>query len=364
MGIHESRQAVRWSAHAAYPPTAMADTSPVRLQRWFDELAAIGHTDSGWNRVAWTPLEAEARAWFTEVAEGLGLRVQRDGAGTLWAVTEDADDGPWVCVGSHLDTQPDGGAYDGALGIVCGLEAAAAVIESGVPRRHPLAVVAFVDEEGARFRVPCFASLAITGRPGRRPGAGGDGRRAGDLRRHARVAAGGAAAALPRALVHGGPRRAGASTGRPQPGPRASPPSWHRASAGGSSSAARPTTPGRRRWTGAATRWWQPPGSCWRRSGRRPCAGRGGDGRAHRGAPGIDELDPRRRRPVAGCPGPGRGDAGRIGRLAARGARDANFTREARNDGAAFDAELRDAAARRRRPRGIAVRRSALLRRP
>ena len=142
----------------------MADTSPVRLQRWFDELAAIGHTDSGWNRVAWTPLEAEARAWFSGVAEGLGLELRRDGAGTLWAVTEDADDGPWVCVGSHLDTQPDGGAYDGALGIVCGLEAAAAVLESGAPRRHPLAVVAFVDEEGARFRVPCFASLAIAGR--------------------------------------------------------------------------------------------------------------------------------------------------------------------------------------------------------
>ncbi len=141
----------------------MANIDPLRFWRWFDELATIGRTDTGWNRLAWSPLEAEARAWFTGVATEIGLEIRRDGAGTLWAVTPDADDGPWVCAGSHLDTQPNGGAYDGALGVVSALEAAAALIESGTPRRHPLAVVAFVDEEGARFRVPCFASLAITG---------------------------------------------------------------------------------------------------------------------------------------------------------------------------------------------------------
>jgi N-carbamoyl-L-amino-acid hydrolase len=142
----------------------MPDVSRERFVSWFGELAAIGRTDSGWNRVAWTPLEAEARAWFSRTATSIGLDVRQDGAGTLWAVTDDAERGPWVCAGSHLDTQPDGGAYDGALGVVAALEAAAAVLESGAGRRHPLAVVAFVDEEGARFRTPTFASLAITGR--------------------------------------------------------------------------------------------------------------------------------------------------------------------------------------------------------
>jgi beta-ureidopropionase / N-carbamoyl-L-amino-acid hydrolase len=141
----------------------MPEISRERFTSWFAELAGIGHTDTGWNRLAWSPLEAEARAWFTHTATSLGLNVRQDGAGTLWAVTSDADAGPWVCAGSHLDTQPDGGAYDGALGVVSALEAAAAVLESGVARRHPLAVVAFVDEEGARFRTPTFASLAITG---------------------------------------------------------------------------------------------------------------------------------------------------------------------------------------------------------
>ena len=141
----------------------MADVSRERFLRWFGELAAIGHTDTGWNRVAWTPLEAEARCWFTRTAEAIGLEVVKDGAGSLWAVTSDARNGPWVCTGSHLDTQPQGGAYDGALGMVSSLEAAATLLESGLPRRHPLAVAAFVDEEGARFRTPTFASLAITG---------------------------------------------------------------------------------------------------------------------------------------------------------------------------------------------------------
>jgi N-carbamoyl-L-amino-acid hydrolase len=142
----------------------MPEVSRERFVSWFGELAAIGRTETGWNRLAWTPTEAEARAWFSRTATGIGLAVEQDGAGTLWAVTGDADRGPWVCAGSHLDTQPDGGAYDGALGVVAALEAAAAVLESDAGRRHPLAVVAFVDEEGARFRTPTFASQAITGR--------------------------------------------------------------------------------------------------------------------------------------------------------------------------------------------------------
>src|SRR3954453_17105979 len=142
---------------------SMAEVSRERFVTWFGELAAIGRTETGWNRVAWTPLEAEARAWFSETATGIGLEVRQDGAGTLWAVTPEADRGPWVCAGSHLDTQPHGGAYDGALGVVSALESAAALMESGTPRHHPLAGVAFVDEEGARFRTPTFASLAITG---------------------------------------------------------------------------------------------------------------------------------------------------------------------------------------------------------
>jgi N-carbamoyl-L-amino-acid hydrolase len=141
----------------------MPAVSRERFLRWFAELADIGRTPAGWNRVAWTPLELEAQEWFRGVATGIGLEVRKDGAGSMWAVTPGAGDGPFVCAGSHLDTQPDGGAYDGALGMVCALEAVAAVLESGEPRSRPLGVIAFVDEEGARFRTACFASRAIAG---------------------------------------------------------------------------------------------------------------------------------------------------------------------------------------------------------
>lgn len=141
----------------------MPTVSRQRFLTWFAELADIGRTETGWNRVAWTPLEIEAQEWFRREAEGVGLEVRKDGAGSLWAVEPGAGDGPYVCAGSHLDTQPDGGAYDGALGMVCALEAVAAVRESGEADRRPLAVIAFVDEEGARFSTACFASRAIAG---------------------------------------------------------------------------------------------------------------------------------------------------------------------------------------------------------
>jgi beta-ureidopropionase / N-carbamoyl-L-amino-acid hydrolase len=141
----------------------MPAVSRERFLRWFAELADIGRTETGWNRVAWTPLEIEAQEWFRGAAESIGLEVRKDGAGSLWAVTPGAGDGPYVCAGSHVDTQPDGGAYDGALGVVCALEAVAAVLESDEPRSRPLAVISFVDEEGARFRTACFASRAIAG---------------------------------------------------------------------------------------------------------------------------------------------------------------------------------------------------------
>src|SRR5690242_17712417 len=145
-------------------PDPMPAVSRERFLRWFAELADIGRTDTGWNRVAWTPLEVEAQEWFRGAAESIGLEVRQDGSGNMWAATPGAGDGPYVCAGSHVDTQPDGGAYDGALGVVCALEAVAAILEAGEPRSRPLAVISFVDEEGARFRNSCFGSLAVTGR--------------------------------------------------------------------------------------------------------------------------------------------------------------------------------------------------------
>jgi N-carbamoyl-L-amino-acid hydrolase len=140
--------------------------------RWFDELAAIGRTPTGgWRRFAWTPEDRRARLWFRRVADGLDLDVECDRNGNLWAWWRRAGgmgrpgEPKAVVTGSHLDTVDDGGAYDGALGVVSGF---AAVDE--LRRRHgttppprPLAVVAFADEEGGRFDSPCFGSRLMTG---------------------------------------------------------------------------------------------------------------------------------------------------------------------------------------------------------
>jgi beta-ureidopropionase / N-carbamoyl-L-amino-acid hydrolase len=120
-------------------------------------LRAIGFDPQrGTNRLAWTPEDAAAGAWFEEQAAACGLRAWRDAAGNRWA-TPPEDDGPWWAVGSHTDSVRDGGAYDGALGV-----AAAFAIAAAAPRDLPVAVISFQDEEGARFNTPTFGSRALT----------------------------------------------------------------------------------------------------------------------------------------------------------------------------------------------------------
>ncbi|MQA97041.1 MAG: allantoate amidohydrolase [Streptosporangiales bacterium] len=129
------------------------------------ELAPIGRYagTGGYRRFSWTVADAECRAWFTERATGLGLDVRADRNGNLWAWWGDPAAGDAVATGSHLDSVPDGGAFDGPLGVVTALAAVGRLRESGARPRRPVAVVAFVEEEGARFGVPCLGSRLLTG---------------------------------------------------------------------------------------------------------------------------------------------------------------------------------------------------------
>ena len=112
-------------------------------------------TDGAVNRLAWTDEDAACREWFAAQAQSVGLRPAIDPAGNLWACP-DADP-PWWGVGSHLDSVRSGGRFDGPLGVACGFEIAAA-------SAHPVAVIDFADEEGARFNTPTFGSKALAGR--------------------------------------------------------------------------------------------------------------------------------------------------------------------------------------------------------
>lgn len=136
---------------------------PALYRRLHGELAEIGRTERGWNRLAWGPGEEEARGWFRETAGALGLVVVQDPAGSLWATEPGCEAGPWDCVGSHVDTVGDGGAFDGALGVVAGFTAVAAVHRSGRATPLPLAVGCMVDEEGPRFSAAIYGSRALTG---------------------------------------------------------------------------------------------------------------------------------------------------------------------------------------------------------
>jgi N-carbamoyl-L-amino-acid hydrolase len=118
-------------------------------------LDDIGLRPTGYSRLAWTAEDGAAAAWFAGQAAGLGLSVERDGAGNLWACPPSP--GPWWAIGSHLDTVRDGGRYDGALGVAAAFEVAAQA-------RGGVAVISFADEEGARFNTPTFGSRALTGR--------------------------------------------------------------------------------------------------------------------------------------------------------------------------------------------------------
>src|SRR3712207_3802913 len=114
------------------------------LFRSWQELAPIGRDPSsgGYRRFAWTAADAELRAWFADRAAERGMACAADRNGNLWAWWGEPADGA-VVTGSHLDSVPDGGAFDGPLGVVSAFLAVAELRSRGVRPRRPVAVVAF-----------------------------------------------------------------------------------------------------------------------------------------------------------------------------------------------------------------------------
>jgi N-carbamoyl-L-amino-acid hydrolase len=123
----------------------------------------------GYRRSAWTDQDAALREWFAGEADSRGLDLVTDRAGNQWAWWGDPDAAvaagrPGVVMGSHLDSVPDGGAFDGPLGVVSALAVIDALRAQGFTPSRPIAVASFVDEEGARFGVACAGSRLITGK--------------------------------------------------------------------------------------------------------------------------------------------------------------------------------------------------------
>ncbi len=131
---------------------------------WSD-LEPIGRSGEtgGYRRHAWTRVDHDLREWFVSECAARGLEVTEDRAGNQWAWWGDPDATPGVVIGSHLDSVPDGGAFDGPLGVVSALAVVDELRSAGVTPDVPLGIASFVDEEGARFGVACAGSRIITG---------------------------------------------------------------------------------------------------------------------------------------------------------------------------------------------------------
>ena len=116
----------------------------------------------GYSRHGFDRAELELREWFTAEARRRGLDLEADRNGNLWAWWGSPGPGA-IVTGSHLDSVPGGGAFDGPLGVVSALEAVDALRTKGFTPSRPLAIVVFAEEEGGRFGVPCLGSRLLTG---------------------------------------------------------------------------------------------------------------------------------------------------------------------------------------------------------
>jgi hydantoinase/carbamoylase family amidase len=127
-----------------------------------EALSRIGRDGEGISRFAWTPELAAANHWLLDRLAELGMAGELDPAGNVigrWS----SGAGGAILVGSHLDTVPRGGRFDGALGVLAALEAVRILKRDGVQPRRPIWIAAFNDEEGARFRTSMLGSRAFIG---------------------------------------------------------------------------------------------------------------------------------------------------------------------------------------------------------
>jgi beta-ureidopropionase / N-carbamoyl-L-amino-acid hydrolase len=142
-------------------------TQAATFEQLWSAIADIGRdpTTGGYRRFAWTEADLRMREWFSGECASRGLDLIEDRMGNQWAWWGDPDSSPTggVATGSHLDSVPDGGAFDGPLGVVSALLAIDRLRSDGFTPQRPIGVVNFVDEEGARFGVSCAGSRVITG---------------------------------------------------------------------------------------------------------------------------------------------------------------------------------------------------------
>ena len=140
-------------------PSSGVDASKVLTD--LRRLRELTEDEHGAQRLCWTDAWVHARDWFDSLLEGLDVTVEVDAAGNKW-VTLSGDRPEAIVLGSHIDSVPNGGWLDGALGLLAGLEVVRAVAAAGRPP-VTLKLVDWADEEGARFGYGMLGSSAVSG---------------------------------------------------------------------------------------------------------------------------------------------------------------------------------------------------------
>ncbi|KAB7707349.1 hydantoinase/carbamoylase family amidase [Bacillus aerolatus] len=137
-----------------------------RLKSRMLEMAQIGKTAKGGvTRLALSEEDKEARKLFIQWMQELGMETRVDDVGNIYGRLEGKDrQAPVVMTGSHLDTVPKGGKFDGVLGVLAALEAMETIRERGIEHTHPIEIVSFTNEEGARFAPQMLGSGVVTGK--------------------------------------------------------------------------------------------------------------------------------------------------------------------------------------------------------
>lgn len=146
----------------------MSLAPPINAQRLWSRVEALaGFTDAGtpWTRRAFTPLHLRSREWLRDQFAAAGMHVSLDAGGNLVGRIEGTGPtaAPPLVTGSHCDTVPSGGRFDGIIGVLAGIEVAHALRESGAALSRPLEVIDFLSEEPSEYGISCVGSRAIAG---------------------------------------------------------------------------------------------------------------------------------------------------------------------------------------------------------
>jgi N-carbamoyl-L-amino-acid hydrolase len=153
-------------AGAAGQAPAVPKIDAARLRASLEGLSRFGRNPQGGvTRVAWTAPDIEARRWVMETQmSGIGLTTRIDPAGSIYGRREGRDRSlPVILFGSHIDSVPQGGNFDGDLGSMAAIEVMRALHQAGIRTRHPLECVIWTNEEGTHYGRGLFGSRAVVG---------------------------------------------------------------------------------------------------------------------------------------------------------------------------------------------------------